>query len=203
MPLMLLILILVVCGFTVATIVSDVRLKKIPNNLTIPMFFAGWVYQLIMSVMYGWEHLGSAVLGFAVGFGIFFLLWFIGSGGGGDVKLIGALSVWLGFRMTLAVLALSTVIVLMLTIGVVVYSVFTRGASRTKQKYVGTNKKPAGTTSAVETVDAKQQRRVMTFAGPVGLATWIVLLWFYPQLQAEISSTRSSPDVAISQGSES
>ena len=196
---MLIVLILAVSAYCVATIVSDVRLKKIPNKLTIPMFFAGWIFQIVMSVMYGWHHLGSAALGFVVGFGIFFLLWFIGSGGGGDVKLIGALSVWLGFRMTLAVLVVSTVIVLLMTIGVVIWSVFARGGKATKQKYVGTGKTAAGQKPQGETVEAKLDRRVMTFAGPVGLATWVVLAWFYPQLSADLSGAEKSVDVAVQQ----
>ena len=200
---MLFILILVVSAFTLATIVSDVRHKKIPNNLTMPMFFAGWIYQLIMSVMYGWSHLGSAILGFLMGFGIFFLLWFIGSGGGGDVKLIGALSVWLGFRMTLAMLVLSTIIVLLATIAVIIRSVFSRGATGTRRKYVAAGKTPAGERQQPETLESKVERRVMTFAAPVGLATWLVLIWFYPQLSAELSTSAPETKVAVQQGGRS
>ncbi|MCA9079524.1 MAG: prepilin peptidase [Planctomycetaceae bacterium] len=92
-----LVLILAAGIFTAAAAVWDTRTRRIPNFLTLPMFGLGWVFQIVMSVLYGWEHLASGFLGFAVGFGILFLLWFVGSGGAGDVKLMGALSVWLGF----------------------------------------------------------------------------------------------------------
>lgn len=188
MPLMILVLIFAVSLFTAATIAWDVRFKKIPNQLTIPMFFAGWVYQLVMSMLYGWHHLGSAALGFLLGFGILFVLWFVGGGGGGDVKLIGALSVWLGFQMTLYVLILSTLIVLVSTVGVVLWSLIVRGARSTKGQYLGTGKNQDASAPRSETASDKVNRRVMTFAGPVGIATWVVLFWFYPQLTTQLSA---------------
>ncbi|WP_417849782.1 A24 family peptidase [Thalassoglobus sp.] len=193
------IVVVAVSLFTVAAMVWDVRFKKIPNKLTIPMFFAGWVFQIGMSLMYGWHHLGSAVLGFMVGFGILFVLWFIGGGGGGDVKLMGALSVWLGFKLTLWVMLTSTVIVLLLTIGVIVWSLTSRGLKSTKKKYLGTGKTPAGKKPVTETSDDKLKRRVMTYAGPVGLATWLVLAWNYPQLNPQVGADEKAPQDVISQ----
>ncbi len=193
------ILVVAVSLFTVTAMVWDVRFKKIPNKLTIPMFFAGWVFQIGMSVMYGWHHLGSAVLGFLVGFGILFVLWFIGGGGGGDVKLMGALSVWLGFQLTLWVMLTSTVIVLLLTIGVILWSLASKGLKGTKKKYLGTGKTPAGQKPVAETSEDKLKRRVMTYAGPVGLATWLVLAWNYPQLNPEVGADEEAPQEVISQ----
>lgn len=187
------VLIFAVSIFTVATMIWDAKFKKIPNKLTIPMFFAGWVFQIGMSIMYGWHHLGSAALGFLVGFGILFVLWFIGGGGGGDVKLMGALSVWLGYRMTLGVMLVSTVLVLIATVGVVAWSVASRGYKRTKKQYLGTGKAETGKKPVKETSDDKLKRRVMTYAGPVGLATWIVLAWNYPQLNHEAGANEAAP----------
>ena len=82
-------------AFTAVAAGWDLREKRIPNKLTLPVFFAGWIYQ---AVYHGWGGLADAGLGFLVGFGVLFVLWFIGGGGGGDVKLMGALSVWMGFR---------------------------------------------------------------------------------------------------------
>lgn len=187
------ILVLAVSLFTVTAMVWDVRFKKIPNKLTIPMFFAGWVFQLGMSIMYGWHHLGSAALGFLVGFGVLFVLWFIGGGGGGDVKLMGALSVWLGFRLTLWVMLVSTLIVLCATVFVVFKSLFSRGWKRTKKQYLGTGKTPSGQKPVKETKEDKLRRRVMTYAGPVGLATWLVIAWNFPQLNAELGADEAEP----------
>lgn len=197
------ILVVAVSIFTVAAMVWDVRFKKIPNKLTLPMFFAGWVFQIAMSVMYGWEHLGSAALGFLVGFGVLFVLWFIGGGGGGDVKLMGALSVWLGFQLTLWVMLLSTVIVLVVTIFVMLWSLSSRGLQRTKKQYLGTGKTNSGKKAVREKSDDKLKRRVMTYAGPVGLATWLVLAWNYPQFTLDASADEIAPPEAVAQPAES
>lgn len=181
-------LILVVAAglFTVTAAIWDMRASRIPNKLTIPMFFAGWVYQLTLSVLYGWHHLGSAGLGFLVGFGILFILWFVGGGGGGDVKLMGALSVWLGFKLTLYVLFLSTILVMLSTLVVMLKNIYTHGMKRTKSKYLATGKTPKGQKPKVETREEKLGRRVMAYAGPVAVATWLVLLWHFPALNPEV-----------------
>lgn len=184
--------------FTAVAAFWDIRTKRIPNKLTLPMFFAGWVYQLIISIMYGWHHLGSAALGFLVGFGILFVLWFIGGGGGGDVKLMGALSVWLGFQMTLYVLFVSTLLVLLSTVAVIVSNLATRGLKQTKEKYLATGKSPAGQKPQSESRDQKLGRRVMAYAGPVAVATWMVLVWNLPSLDPSAPVTpRRTPTINI------
>ncbi|SFJ16546.1 A24 family peptidase [Planctomicrobium piriforme] len=191
------VLIVAVSLFTAAAAFLDLRTKRIPNKLTLPMFFAGWVYQIIVSFMYGWEHLGSAALGFLVGFGLLFVLWFIGGGGGGDVKLMGALSVWLGLKMTLSVLFISTLLVLLATCGVVVWNITKFGMRRTREKYLATGKTPVGTVVRSETRDDKQKRRVMAYAGPVAVATWLVLIWNIPQFEQQSPSAGPAKTGAV------
>ncbi len=107
-----------------------------------------------------------------------FILWMIGGGGGGDVKLMGALSVWLGFQLTLRVLIVSTVVVMLSTIAVMLWSVLVMGPRKAKSKYLATGKdQPAGKKQTGETVAQKQQRRIMAYAIPVAVATWSVILW--------------------------
>jgi prepilin peptidase CpaA len=180
-----LIMIVAVSVFTAAAAFLDFRTKRIPNRLTLPMFFAGWVYQLVMSLLYGWQHLGSAALGFLVGFGLLFVLWFIGGGGGGDVKLMGALSVWLGLQMTLSVLFVSTLLVLFATVGVILWNISKYGAKRTRDRYLATGKTKAGQPVQAETQEQKLGRRVMAYAGPVAVATWLVLIWNIPHLEQQ------------------
>ncbi len=179
MPLSSIILILFVSVFTAAAAVIDYRTRRIPNFLTIPAFLAGIVFQ----IAFHWHEpmrLLDPVQGFAVGFGTLFVLWIIGGGGGGDVKLMGALSVWLGFRMTLYVLILSTVFVVIGTGAVILLSTMTRGFRKTKNKYLsksiteGTSKAPV-----IETLSDRQGRRLMTYALPVALACWVVLAWMH------------------------
>jgi prepilin peptidase CpaA len=173
---------LVVCVgiFTLVAAISDYRTRRIPNKLTVPMFVAGWIYQAWFS---GWSGLGDAALGFAIGFGTLFVLWMIGGGGGGDVKLMGALSVWFGFQMTLLVLIGSTLFVLAGTLCVMAWSLIVKGPYRTKNKYVF-NSSPGekGKKPPKETIQERQQRRIMAYAIPVALAAWLIMFWKLPTI---------------------
>lgn len=173
------------CAMAVFTLVAafwDQRFMKIPNKLTLPVFALGWIYQ---GVFHGFPGVLNGLGGFVVGFGILFLLWMVGGGGGGDVKLIGALSVWMGYRMTLAVIAISVVLVVVLTMAVVLYGVMKRGMRKTKDEYLATGK---GKPTLKESIEKKQGRRVMAFALPVCIATWIVLAWFLPRIDRELKA---------------
>ena len=175
------ILIVFVGLFTLAAAYSDFRERKVPNRLTLPMFGVGWVYQL---TFFGFSGVADAGLAFLLGFGMLFVLWLIGGGGGGDVKLMGALSVWLGFRMTMLVLIASTLLVILATIAVLVANVARTGFRRTKPKYVAeviTAGELGETMNLVrESSRARQQRRIMAYAIPVAVATWVVMLWKVP-----------------------
>lgn len=164
-----------VAALTLTAAISDSRTRRIPNKLTVPCFFAGLIYQLAFN---GWSGLGDGLLGFAVGFGPLFVLWMIGGGGGGDVKLMGALGTWLGFKMTLYALIGSAVCVLIGTMLVMLWGVVTKGARRTKEQYLATGK---GQTKP-ETPDQKQKRRIMAYAVPVAVATWAIVIWYLPTL---------------------
>ena len=169
--------------FTAVAAVWDLRTRRIPNKLTLPALVAGIVYQLAFNGLAG---LGDAGLAFLVGFGSLFVLWIVGGGGGGDVKLMGALSVWLGFAMTWQVLITSTVLVVIGTGFVLLLSLVSRGMRRTKRRFLATGKQ-AGRGSAKgskvrESVEQRQERRVMAFAIPVALATWGLVIWHLPSL---------------------
>lgn len=165
-------LIVVLSLFTVTAAISDIRFRKIPNKLTLPVFLAGLVYQLMF---FGLPGLGDGLAGFAVGFGTLFILWMIGGGGGGDVKLMGAIGVWMGVNLTTWVLFLSTVFVILGTFLVLLGGMAREGVYKTKEKYLATSaagKKHADRDS--------RNRRIMAFALPVALATWVVLAWRVP-----------------------
>ena len=174
----LVVFLLGVGAFTAAAAISDWRKWKIPNKLTIPAFFGGLVYQGVFNGL-GRPGLADAGLGFLLGFGVVFVLWMIGGSGGGDVKLIGALSVWLGYQMTLQVLIASTVCVICGTLFVLTWSLISRGAYGTKRKYLATGKTnyKKGKKPPKETVRQRQKRRIMAYAVPVALSTWTVVLW--------------------------
>ncbi len=181
MSFQLIVFLLAVGGFTLAAAISDSRFRRIPNKMTLPMFLAGLVFQIAFN---GWSGastlaeagLRSGLLAFLVGFGTLFVLWIIGGGGGGDVKLMGALSVWLGFDLTLKVLIVSTLVVLFSTMGVMIWGILRHGPKKLKGKYLGTGKDEKVSKNP-ETVEQKQQRRIMAYAVPVAVATWSVVLW--------------------------
>ncbi len=161
--------------FTGAAAVSDIRWRKIPNKLTVPVFALGLIYQIAFN---GLQGLGDAGLAFLVGFGSLFVLWLVGGGGGGDVKLMGALAVWLGFRLTLMVLVCSTLFVIIGTVGIMIFSVISRGVDRTRSKFLATGKQNTGKKKQPEkeTTQQRTKRRIMAYAVPVTLATWVVVL---------------------------
>ena len=167
--------------FTLTAAISDLRTRRIPNKLTVPFFFGGLIYQV---VFFGLAGLGDGLIGFAIGFGTLFVLWMIGGGGGGDVKLMGALATWLGMSMTILVLIGSTFCVLAGTVLVMLWSLMTRGISRTKGQYLATGKQDykKGEPVKKETTDEKKQRRIMAYALPVAIATWSIVLWKLPTL---------------------
>ena len=164
--------------YTVVAAVMDIRIKKIPNKLTIPFFGLGIVYQL---VFHGLAGLGEGALGFAAGFGLLFLLWVIGSGGGGDVKLMGGLSMWLGWKLAIMVLIGSVFVAMVGTVFVIISSMFSRGVYDTKDRYLATGKLKKGEKPKKETVEQRVHRRPMGYAVPVALATWTVVIWQLPQ----------------------
>ena len=174
----LVVFLLFVGAYTIAAAIWDIRIKKIPNKLTLPVFALGIIYQASFN---HWSGLADGALGFLAGFGLLFVLWMIGSGGGGDVKLMGGLSVWLGLDLTLYVLVVSTVMASVGTFGIVVYSMFSKGVYRTKDKYtVAGRSKDKKTKDKKETVEERVQRRPMGYAVPVALATWAIVAWKLP-----------------------
>lgn len=169
--------VLFVAGVVVLTGIAaytDTRRRKIPNWLTLPFFALGWVYQ---GWSHGWGGLYDGLLGFALGFGTYFVLWMVAGGGGGDVKLMGALSVWFGFRLTLWVMVVSTLLVVIDSAAVMIYSILRYGMRRFKKQYLATGKTDAkGRPVFAETAAQRRGRRIIPFAVPLALAAWLVLL---------------------------
>src|SRR3954452_20111737 len=121
--------ILAVVSFTLATAYTDTYRWKIPNKLTLPFFGLGLVYQLLFWGIGSWNGafathgLLDGLMGFGLGFGLFFLIWIVAGGGGGDVKLMGALGAWLGFKLTFCLVIASLVMVVVDSIIVTIYKV--------------------------------------------------------------------------------
>ena len=158
---------------TALATVWDLRTRRIPNRITVSVFVIGLLYR---GIFHGVPGLSDAALGFAVGFGIFFTLWLLGSSGGGDVKLMGALGVCLGMKLTLYVVFTSTLFVLVGTLGVIAWSVMMRGLERTKRKFGKRQFAAAGRKISAQAFEKQnQKRRIMAFALPATLATWLIV----------------------------
>jgi prepilin peptidase CpaA len=73
--------------------ISDLRMRRIPNLLTFGSTGAAMVYALVVAGPWG---LAMAVAGWLVGAALFFPLFALGGMGAGDVKLLAALGAWMG-----------------------------------------------------------------------------------------------------------
>ena len=141
-----------VAVFTLTAAFLDWRHRRIPNALSVAALAIGLIFRITTE---GLPGLGDALGGFAVGFGSLLLVWSMGGGGGGDVKLMGALAVWLGTRQTASVLVLSAVLAFAFTL-------FHGAFLRTKL--------------TVSESEPRPRRRVaVAFAVPVAIATWTMI----------------------------
>ncbi len=140
-----------VLTFASAAVFTDVKSRKIPNWLTVSSFVAALV---VHSITGGWGGLLSSLCGFATGFAILLTLFLIGGGGGGDVKLMGAVGAWVGVWPTLLIFVSSAVFVILIMVGVVL------------------RHGPTAKTSAEESI----MKLTLPYAVPVGLALVLVLI---------------------------
>src|SRR5688572_12650652 len=75
--------------------ITDLRSRKIPNELVLAILVSGWLFVLVSSPD-AWHALGMSLAGTAVGFGIWIGFYLLGVIGAGDVKFFAAAGAWLG-----------------------------------------------------------------------------------------------------------
>jgi prepilin peptidase CpaA len=78
----------------VAGCVTDLRSRKIPNELVLAILVTGWVFALTAEDP--WRALVLSVAGTAIGFAIWIAFYVFGVMGAGDVKFFAAAGAWLG-----------------------------------------------------------------------------------------------------------
>ncbi len=196
-------IIMTVCivGFTVVGAYIDWRTYKLPNWLTVSCFAAALVFHFVAG-FFGepsenpgiWNALiqvGWALAGFATGFSILLVLWLIGGGGGGDVKMMGAMGAWLMPMLTLYVFIITVV----LTVIFYFRQIFNGEAAKLKKA-----KKTAERTGVKE----KYKPKGVHYAFRAGLAVWIVIGYFmiahqtFPFFQ---SKAADDPQVTVNNAS--
>jgi prepilin peptidase CpaA len=158
--------------YTALAALLDWRTKRLPNWMTVSAFGMALVFHITTGGLSGGVSGACSSLlfslgGFATGFGILFVLWAIGGGGGGDVKFMGALGAWLGAAMTVQVFLLGAVLVLIGSLAMLGWEFARLGMGRAKDRYLGPR----------QGSDERQRvrRRLLPFGVPAMVATWLVL----------------------------
>jgi prepilin peptidase CpaA len=108
-----------VLAFTTIAVWIDVRTRRIPKWLTITCALLGLAYHATSA---GLPGLAVSLGGFATGFGVLLVLWLSGAGGGGDVKMMGAVGAWLGAFTTLLVFIGSGLFAVICTLGMLAWN---------------------------------------------------------------------------------
>src|SRR5262245_29451545 len=158
-----------VATFIALCAIVDCRTLRIPNWLTMPAAVLGLVYSALAP---GGIGIAWSLAGFAVGLALLMLPWLLGGGGMGDVKMLAALGAWLGPVGILIAFGLGSVLAAFGMVGVLALGMFSEGFSQTRKRYV-----VAATGGTAATAKGRKMRRVLPFAVPMAISTWLVLSW--------------------------
>jgi prepilin peptidase CpaA len=85
--------VLLLCALLILAAAIDLWKLKVPNWLTYPMIFSGWISGVASS---GWEGLGASVALSFFGLALLLPLYAIGGMGAGDVKMQAGFGAWIG-----------------------------------------------------------------------------------------------------------
>jgi Flp pilus assembly protein protease CpaA len=176
LPFAIVFVVILVVGLGYAAYV-DWKTMKVPKWLTLGLLGTGFVMNATCGGWLGVEGrpmwildadnalLGAidgillSLVGFIVGFGLFFGFWIFGLSGGGDVKLVGATGAWLGCNLLLIGVLLSLPFLVVLTLLVLGYRLAK-----------GKLPKLAATTEV-----KGRKRTVTTYSLPFALGVYVVL----------------------------
>lgn len=152
---------------------TDLKSRRIPNALNVTSLVIALVLHTALGGLNGFLF---SLGGFAVGFGILFLLWIIGGGGGGDMKMMGAAGAWVGAFPILAIFIASAFFAILCTI---VLMVKNAGKSKKLLATISTGGESSAESSMGQARnDARNALKAhIPYAVPVAMATACVVLF--------------------------
>jgi len=169
-----LITIFLALGMVIAGII-DIRTRKIPNLLTLPMMLLGLAYH---GALGGLSGLGFSAAGLGAGLGVFLIPYILGGMGAGDAKLMGAAGTILGPTGVLIAAVMSVLIGFMYAI---VLLFFHLDYTRSFLRRVGITVKTFFLTGLFVPVPAgsnpnsNPKQPVLSYALPIALGTMCYL----------------------------
>jgi prepilin peptidase CpaA len=166
----------------VAAVIDGLQLK-VPNWITYPMIFSGWVYSWLLSPYPGWEGLGYSLMGTAVGLGLLLPAYAIGGMGAGDVKLLAGVGAWMWPSVTFYAFAVSALVGGVIAIGMVLW---TKSWDKHRNQFWGifneiiTVKDPE--TLAAIAAERKPRMFLLPYGIPIAIGSIAYFLWHGMQL---------------------
>jgi Flp pilus assembly protein protease CpaA len=94
--------------------VTDLRVRRIPNWLTLTVVLTGVVQSFTPVAV---TSVKESLLGLSAGFAVTFLLYMMGGRGAGDVKLTAGIGAWIGPWPVIAVLMVAALVSLAVALG--------------------------------------------------------------------------------------
>lgn len=200
--------VLVLVGLTLAAAWVDLRTMLIPKRLTLTLLPLGLLFNVARGAWLGAQGqaawaLGAhgavvgaldgalfALAGFTAGFALFFLMWVLGTCGGGDVKLFAALGAWVGAYLAVWVLIGTMLVVMLIAVSRVMTGFFSRGYGGIKQYTAsdGRAREPGGR--------KRPRRRLVTYSLPLAVTTAAVLLWSL-RVELHLAAPKKAPEEKV------
>lgn len=150
--------------------VTDARTERIPNWLTYPSMLLALVARFALGAG---PSLLVGVIGWLIAGGILLLLFLIGQGGGGDVKLFAAIGAWLGASPACEVLFYSVAFACVYALVRLAWAGDLRKTLVNAGRLIANVFRPASRRVAIEEAELKQVR-----LGPPTLAGMLLAAYF-------------------------
>jgi Flp pilus assembly protein protease CpaA len=207
---------LVLAAVMAVAAVIDLRKMTIPKWLTFTTLALGVTFNVTRGAMMGASGLTKTILwlpvenspwlgaldgllfalvGFLIGFSMFFVMWVLGTCSGGDLKLFAALSTWSGVTLTIALLVVTIVLIIVLSVARLTWIVLRGDVQTAVRDYSIKGAARKGKRAGKQGyADAPTPRKgLTTYALPVALSVVVVFLWVF---RAELRLALPNPSPA-------